>query len=152
MYIHLIQSLLCTGPRSIRSKMVKAKKLGSSQCWSSAIWGCRSPPSPPSCSAWSSPSYPGSPPTPLTLTSLRWPMPCSSAVSGDRSRHSLYDFLGWYYLHSHHKYHWHSHLWSQVGESPVLWRDSKLMVTSTEILAAFCEGNLPPRFVHLLNP
>jgi len=37
-------------------------------------------------------------------------------------------------------------LWRQVGESPVLWRDSKLMVTSTEILAAFCEGNLPPRF------
>ena len=40
----------------------------------------------------------------------------------------------------------HSHLLGQVGESPVLWRKAKLVVTSTEALAAFCEGNLPARF------
>ena len=33
-----------------------------------------------------------------------------------------------------------------MGESPVLWRDSKLVVTSTEVLADFCDGNIPARF------
>ena len=36
--------------------------------------------------------------------------------------------------------------WRQVGESPVLWREAKLMITSVEGLADFCEGNIPARF------
>ena len=38
------------------------------------------------------------------------------------------------------------HHWKEVGQAPVLWAKSKLMVTSTEVLADFCEGNVPARF------
>ena len=55
------------------------------------------------------------------------------------------------HLHSHHQSRYTISSVIQVGESPVLWRESKLMVTSTEVLAAFCEGDLPARFHHFLS-